>query len=347
MATFKYLNKSLEITHHTYTVLAVSNCVGHDGTSYAVLKRVEVEFCCGMCRCNTGTQCWVHGVNFKAAHLVLECSKGSHLEGGGMPNRREIWLFQGVNMDEIGWNFHGGIQTPWPTVSTRIHSPGPPVLWASMQKPGVRVERLLGSVKQQKESDGVTTWQVNKTHRRQSGNLKAVQIVPSSSEREKAVRVAVIRTSERRQSGDLKTRWPSSAGAGEGSLDGHHRQEWEMAVGTPELCRPNQTHQKREKAVQILAVHIEISRLSSMSVLSMSKCHPVVTLHAKTLRFLLCLLIAPEGLKNESPWKMSAFGSGFLYKDFSLFHPLLPLEKAKFQSSLACPPLHVSSFWAF
>ncbi len=34
--------------------------------------------------------------------LVLECSKGSHLERGGMPNRTEIWLFQGVNMDEIG-----------------------------------------------------------------------------------------------------------------------------------------------------------------------------------------------------------------------------------------------------
>ncbi len=27
-----------------YTVLAVSNCVRHDGTSYAVLKQVEVEF---------------------------------------------------------------------------------------------------------------------------------------------------------------------------------------------------------------------------------------------------------------------------------------------------------------
>ncbi len=26
------------------TVLAVGNCVKHDGTSYAVLKRVEVEF---------------------------------------------------------------------------------------------------------------------------------------------------------------------------------------------------------------------------------------------------------------------------------------------------------------
>ncbi len=67
-----------------------------------------------------------------------------------MPNRREIWLFQGVNMDEIGWNFHGGIRTTWSTISTGIHSPGPPALWASMQKPCVWVERLLGSMMQQK-----------------------------------------------------------------------------------------------------------------------------------------------------------------------------------------------------
>ncbi len=39
-----------------------------------------------------------------------------------------------------------------------------------MQKPCVRAERLLRSVKQSKESDGVTIWQVNKTHRRQSGH---------------------------------------------------------------------------------------------------------------------------------------------------------------------------------
>ena len=34
--------------------------------------------------------------------LVPECSKGTHWEGGAMPNRRDIWLFQGVNVDEIG-----------------------------------------------------------------------------------------------------------------------------------------------------------------------------------------------------------------------------------------------------
>ncbi len=34
-----------------------------------VLKRVEVEFWCGMCRCDIGTQCWVHRVNVKDAHF--------------------------------------------------------------------------------------------------------------------------------------------------------------------------------------------------------------------------------------------------------------------------------------
>ncbi len=33
--------------------------------------------------------------------LVLECSKGRQLEGGGMPNRTDIWLFHEGNMDEI------------------------------------------------------------------------------------------------------------------------------------------------------------------------------------------------------------------------------------------------------
>ncbi len=34
--------------------------------------------------------------------LVPECSKGSHPGGGGgVPNRREIWLVQGVKVDEM------------------------------------------------------------------------------------------------------------------------------------------------------------------------------------------------------------------------------------------------------
>ncbi len=32
-------------------------------------------------------------------NLVLECSKGGHLEGG--PNRTEKWLFEGEKVDEM------------------------------------------------------------------------------------------------------------------------------------------------------------------------------------------------------------------------------------------------------
>ena len=91
--------------------------------------------------------------------------------GGATPNRTQMWLFEGVKVDEIGRTFHWIIQTRRQTFSRGNHPPGPLAPWASMQKPCVRVERLLGSVKEQKESDGVTLWQVNKTHRRQSGNL--------------------------------------------------------------------------------------------------------------------------------------------------------------------------------
>ncbi len=119
------------------TDLAVSNCVTHDGTSYAVLKRVEAEFWCGTSRCDTGTQCWVHRVNVKAAHFGARVLKRETTRGGPMPNRTGIWLFQGVNVDEIGWNFCKRTLTPWPTISTGIHSPSPPAPWASTQKPHV------------------------------------------------------------------------------------------------------------------------------------------------------------------------------------------------------------------
>ncbi len=64
--------------------------------------------------------------------LVLQCSKGGHLERG--PCQTE---------EKFG-------------ISTGIHSPGPWVPCASMQNPRVRVERFLRSMKQQKESDRVT-----------------------------------------------------------------------------------------------------------------------------------------------------------------------------------------------
>ena len=55
-------------------------------------------------------------------------------------------------------------------------------------------------------------------------------------------------------------------------------------------------------------------------------------------RVFACLLMAPEGLGDESQWKMSAFGSGLFHENFSRFHPLLPLQKATFVLCLVCPP---------
>ncbi len=127
----------------------------------------------GMCRCDPGTQCWVNRVNVEAAHFGARVLKRKPPGEGAMPKRRESCFFRGVNMDEICWNCYGRIWPPWPTISTDIYSPGPPVLWVNMQKPSVWVERLLHSVEQQKGSDRVTLWQVNKTN---------PQIVPSSSE---------------------------------------------------------------------------------------------------------------------------------------------------------------------
>ncbi len=103
-------------------------------------------------------------VNVKAAHFGARMLKRRPPGGGATPNRTQMWLFQGVKVDEIGWNFHGKILTSRLTFSSRIHSPGPLALWVSMQKPCVQVERLLASVKQQEESDRVTIWQVYKTH---------------------------------------------------------------------------------------------------------------------------------------------------------------------------------------
>ncbi len=118
-----------------YTVLAVSNCVGHDVTSYAVLQRVEGGFWCGTCRCEIGTHCWVHRLNVKAAHFGATMLKRKTTGEGDILKGLEIWPFPGVNADEIAWNFPGGVLPTRHTLSRGNHSPGPPELWASTQKP--------------------------------------------------------------------------------------------------------------------------------------------------------------------------------------------------------------------
>ena len=77
----------------------------------------------------------------------------------------------------------------------------------------------------------------------------------------------------------------------------------------------------------IVAIHIKMSQVSSMSFVYLSSCHP----------FALFLLLVFAYLL-ESHWKMSAFGSGLFHENFTRFHPLLPLQKATFVFCLVCPP---------
>ncbi len=97
----------------------------------------------------------MHWVNVKAAHFGARVLKRKPPGEEGMPNRTEKWLFEGGKVDEMG-NFHGTIPASRPIISTWLHPPGPPAPCTGMQKPRVRVERLLRSVRQQKESDRVT-----------------------------------------------------------------------------------------------------------------------------------------------------------------------------------------------
>ncbi len=83
------------LNYYHHTVLAVSNCIGHDGTSYAVLKGAEVEFWWGTCRCDTGTQCWVHRVNVKAAHFGARVLKRETIRGGPCHTDEKLGFFRG------------------------------------------------------------------------------------------------------------------------------------------------------------------------------------------------------------------------------------------------------------
>ncbi len=110
----------------SYTVLAISNCVQHDGTSYAVLKHVEMEFWCGMCRCDTGTQCWYTGSMSRLPTLVLECSKESHLERRACQKELKFGFLWGKKRMEWPEIF---TEESWPTGPPFAQGFTPWVLW--------------------------------------------------------------------------------------------------------------------------------------------------------------------------------------------------------------------------
>ncbi len=133
-------------------------------------------------------------------------------------------------------------------------------------------------------------------------DLASVLIRPDQTQqwREMTVRMAVISSSKRRQYSILKTRWPSSAVERDGSPD----------RGFPSV-------------VDEFCLHVKLSPHYSLFVAS-----PHLATSRPGHGVFACLLIAPEDLGNESPWKMSAFGSGFFHENFSQFLPHLPPEKS-------------------
>ncbi len=92
-------------------VLAVSKCVKHDETWNTVLKHVGVKIWCGTCRCDTGTQCWVHWVNVKAAHFGARMPKRRPPGGGGHAKQDWKVAFWGWKR---GWN---GLKFSWDSPS--------------------------------------------------------------------------------------------------------------------------------------------------------------------------------------------------------------------------------------
>ncbi len=102
-----------------------------------------MEFWGGTCRYDTQAQCWVQSIIVRAAHFGARMLKRRPPGGGGTLNRLKIWLFQGANVDEMDWNFHRTIPAPWPIISTRLHSPGPPALCAIMQNPIYSITQIF------------------------------------------------------------------------------------------------------------------------------------------------------------------------------------------------------------
>ncbi len=169
-------------------------------------------------------------------------------------------------------------------------------------------------MKQQKESDRVTLGQGNKTHqqivssrsseKRQSelwsfGHL----IIPSIPLREKAVRIAVIGRSKRRESG-----LPSFADLIRLSSSSERRQPGSPSAGVNVAV---QIKISRLLFFNEFCLYVKVSSHHSLFVAS-----PNVATSPPGHGAFACLLLAPEVLGNESHWKMSAFGSRFPHENF-------------------------------
>ena len=194
-----------------------------------------------------------------------------------MPNRTQMWLFEGVKVDT------------WDISMCSIRSLD--LITLSGSESGC----LDGRHWQEEEMAKADLITLSSSERRQFGLLSFSDLIWLSS-------------SERRQS-----QWLSSAVTRDGSPD------WDFPTVVDEFCLP-----------------VKLSPHCSLLVPS-----PTLATSRPGHRVFACLLMAPEGLGDDSPWKMFAFGSRLFHENFSQFHPL---QKATFVFCLAWPPSRWPSF---
>ncbi len=278
--------------------------------------------------------------------LVLECSKGSHLEGSHAKQKRKL-AFSGGKRGLTWLKFSWNNLDPKADIFQWDSLPRPSSTMSKHSKPCVWVERLLYSMKQQKESDRVTLWQVNKTLGISMWTAKIWTAFSCY-----CWVWSGLRTSGRSESGSpdhgvvaangvtvAGTRKCSSVcvWGGEGVrvwcvcgvkwLHGPYKQQicpdcnqpgrdWDLLTVVNEFCL----------LVKVLPCHSLFA--ASWNIATSQPRH----------RVFACLLMVLKGLGSESHWKMFAFGSGLFHETFGQFNPLLAPEKVNFLFCLACPP---------
>ncbi len=273
-------------------------------------------------------------VSVEAAHFGAPMLKRRPPGEGARPNRTEIWLFEGVKVDEMDWNYHGRIRSQRQTFSSGIHPPGPLALWASMQKPCVQVKRLLGLVKQQKESNSVTIWQVNKTNRQHSGHL-----MPTISPCHRSV--TCWHTIERRQfrpwsfwlSSDLITlssserrqsrSWPFLSSLARARW---RRQTWSHSVVVREGS-PDCPYRDVPSVIDAFCLHVKLSPCLSLFAAS-----PNLATSWPGHRVFACLLIVPRAWGMNPTGKCLPLGPDCSMKFSANFIHFYPLKKSYFCS---------------
>ncbi len=95
---------------------------------------------------------------------------------------------------------------------------------------------------------------------------------------------------------------------------------------------PDHPHRDVPSVIDAFCLHVKLSPCLSLFAAS-----PNLATSRPRHGVFACLLIVPEGLGDESPRKMSAFGSRLFHENFNQFHPLLPPQKVIFLFCLAWP----------